>query len=232
MPLSFFIRSDDAYLNSVMWIPQKSRGEGVVFCHGWGGGNQYDDLLETLADTGYYTLRLQQRGYGESTGHADLSLWPADMARCAEFLKGVVQKIWAAGQSTGGTMSLVAATQYDCFAGAIALAPFCSLPRILQDNVNSRSILEARFGPLQERHFRTANAMEVVSDLRKPALIVQGTADESVPFEHGKLLYERLQGIAQHRPVVGGNHHLKNIDRKPVIADIVSWLQKQNQPNA
>ena len=149
------------------------------------------------------------------------------MAVCAEFLKGVVQKIWAAGQSTGGTMSLVAATQYDCFAGAISIAPFCTLPRIVEDNVNARSILEARFGPLQEKHFRTANALEIVADLKKPALIVQGTADESVPFEHGKLLYERLRPIAQHRPVPGGNHHLNNVDRAPVIADIVGWLEKQ-----
>ncbi|HEY7163369.1 MAG TPA: alpha/beta fold hydrolase, partial [Candidatus Binatia bacterium] len=227
MPLSFYIKSDDAYLNSVMWIPEKSRGEGVVFCHGWGGGNQYDDLLQILADRGYYALRFEQRGYGKSTGTADLSLWPVDMAVCAEFLKGVVQKIWASGQSTGGTMSLVAATRYDCFAGAVSMAPFCSLPRILEDNINSRAILEARFGPLEEKHFRTANATEIVADLKKPVLIVQGTEDESVPFEHGKLLYEKLQGIAQHRPVPGGNHHLKNVERAPVIADIVGWLEKQ-----
>ena len=227
MPLSFFIKSDDAYLNSVMWIPEKSRGEGLVFCHGWGGGNQYDDLLELLAKHGYYTLRFQQRGYGKSTGDADLSLWPGDMAACAEFLQGVVGKVWAAGQSTGGTISLVAAARCASFAGAIALAPFCSLPRILEDNVKSRSILEARFGPLQERHFRTANAMDIVADLRKPTLIVHGTADESVPFEHGKLLYEKLQGIAQQRPVAGGNHHLNNVDRTPILADIASWLERQ-----
>src|ERR1041384_3462444 len=116
MPLSFYIKSDEAYLNSVMWIPENSRDKGIVFCHGWGGGNQYDDLLQILANKGYYALRLQQRGYGNSTGTPDLSRWPQDMAVCAEFLKGAVQKVWAAGQSTGGTMSLVAATQYECFA--------------------------------------------------------------------------------------------------------------------
>jgi fermentation-respiration switch protein FrsA (DUF1100 family) len=91
----------------------------------------------------------------------------------------------------------------------------------------ARSVLEGRFGPLQEKHFRAANALEIVERLNKPVLIVQGTADESVPFEHGKLLYQKLQAVAQHRPVPGGNHHLTNVDRGPVIADIVHWLGRQ-----
>jgi pimeloyl-ACP methyl ester carboxylesterase len=227
MPLSIYVKSGDDYLNSVIWIPEKSCGEGIVFCHGWGGGTPYDDLLKILADRGYTVLRFEQRGYGNSTGQGDLSLWPIDMAACAAVLRGVVDKVWAAGQSTGGTMALVAAATEDCFAGALSLAPFCSLPRILEDNVNARSVLEAHFGSLQEKHFRTANALAIVESLKKPVLIVQGTADESVPFEHGKLLYEKLQSVAQFRPVEGGNHHLTNVDRAPVIADIVGWFEKQ-----
>jgi pimeloyl-ACP methyl ester carboxylesterase len=227
MPLSVYIKSDNDYLNSVIWIPDKSRGEGLVFCHGWGGGTPYDDLLKLLAERGYYALRFEQRGYGKSTGKGDLSLWPIDMAACAAVLSGVVNKVWAAGQSTGGTMSLVAAMRHDCFAGAISIAPFCSLPRILEDNVTARSVLEGHFGPLQEKHFRTANALEIIRDLKKPVLIVQGTADESVPFAHGKLLHEQLGATAKFRPVQGGNHHLTNVDRAPVLADIVSWLEKQ-----
>jgi pimeloyl-ACP methyl ester carboxylesterase len=227
MPISFYVKSGDDFLNCMLWIPEKNRGEGIVFCHGWGGGTPYDDLLEILADAGYYALRLEQRGYGQSTGKGDLSLWPVDMAACATALSGSVDRVWAAGQSTGGTMALVAAATQECFAGALSIAPFCSLPRILEDNINARSVLEGRFGPLQERHFRTANALEIVEGLKKPVLIVQGTADESVPFEHGKLLYQKLQSVAQHRPVPGGNHHLTNVDRAPVIADIVHWLEKQ-----
>jgi len=229
MPLSFYVRRDNDFLNSVMWIPEKSRGEGVVFCHGWGGGTPYDDLLKVLADRGYTVLRFEQRGYGNSTGRGDLSLWPVDMAACAAVLKDVVKKVWAAGQSTGGTMALVAAATQDCFAGAISLAPFCNLPRILEDNPNARSVLEGRFGPLQEKHFRTANALEIVEGLKKPTLIVQGTADESVPFAHGELLYDKLQAIAQFPPVQDGNHHLTNVDRAPVITDIVDWLERQRR---
>jgi dipeptidyl aminopeptidase/acylaminoacyl peptidase len=139
-------------------------------------------------------------------------------------LTGIVNRIWAMGQSTGGTMALVAAAHYNCFAGAVAIAPFCSLPRILQDNPNARAILEARFGPLQEKHFRAANALEIVENLKKPVLIVQGTADGSVPYEHGKLLYQKLQLVAELKTVPEGNHHLTNVERGPIIACIVDWL--------
>lgn len=75
MPITFYIKSSNEYLNVTLWLPEVSRGEGLVFCHGWGGGSQYDDLLQALADHGYFALRFHQRGYGNSTGQSDLSLW-------------------------------------------------------------------------------------------------------------------------------------------------------------
>ena len=227
MPISFFLKSSDALLNCTMWTPVKSRDEGIVFCHGWGGGTPYDDLLKILAERGYTVLRFEQRGYGASKGRADLSMWPVDMAACAAALTNLVKKVWAMGQSTGGTMALVSAANYHCFAGAVSIAPFCSLARILEDNPNARAILEARFGPLEEKHFRAANALEIVANFKKPVLIVQGTKDESVPYEHGKLLYQKLQSVAEHRTVEGGNHHLTNVDRATVLADIAAWLERQ-----
>ena len=60
------------------------------------------------------------------------------MTACAAVLKTVTNKIWAAGQSTGGTMSLIAAATQACFAGAVSLAPFCSLEQILRDNAEAQ----------------------------------------------------------------------------------------------
>src|SRR3954471_14827202 len=130
MTVAYEIQSAEGSVDCLLWTPEnsKNRREGVVFCHGWGGGAQYDDLLERLADEGYFAARLSQRGYGKSKGRADLSLWAADMALCAASIRGRgdVDKIWAAGQSTGGTMALAAAAQHD-FAGAVAIAPFSDL---------------------------------------------------------------------------------------------------------
>ena len=86
--VSFYVKSDGEFLNSRMWIPEKSREEAVVFCHGWGGGAPYDDLLALLAERGYFALRFEQRGYGESTGGADLSLWSSPGAEADEQFDG------------------------------------------------------------------------------------------------------------------------------------------------
>ena len=228
MTIAYGVASGDARLDCLVWTPESGgRREGVVFCHGWGGGAQYDDLLERLAEDGYPALRFHQRGYGKSTGRADLSRWPEDMAACADWMRGAldVDRVWAAGQSTGGTMSLMAAATHDVFAGAVAIAAFTDLAQILQDNRNARKILEDRFGPLQEKHFRAANALGVVADLKKPVLIVHGTADETVPFVHGERLYAGMRSNATHRAFPGGNHHLTNVDRAAVIGAIVDWLK-------
>jgi pimeloyl-ACP methyl ester carboxylesterase len=229
MTIAYGVESGDTRLDCLVWTPERgdSCREGVVFCHGWGGGAHYDDLLDLLAKEGYVALRLSQRGYGDSTGRADLSRWAEDMAACAAWMRSAMRadRVWAAGQSTGGTMSLVAAATYEVFAGAIAIAAFTDLTQILVDNRNARKILEDRFGPLEDKHFRAADALSSVAGLNKPVLIVHGTADETVPFAHSERLYARTQSSAAHRPVQGGNHHLTNVDRAAVIGAIVEWLK-------
>ena len=224
MPITFFIKSSNEYLNVTLWLPEVSRGEGLVFCHGWGGGSQYDDLLQALADHGYFALRFHQRGYGNSTGQSDLSLWVSDMATCASVLDTVTHKIWAAGQSTGGTMALIAAATQECFAGAVALAPFCSLQQILLDNPEAKSILESRFGPLQDKDHRAADAIRLTARMSKPVLLIHGTKDETVPIAHGQRLAENVGDVMRFVPIEGGNHHLRNVERQPIITEITKWL--------
>ena len=224
MPISFYFQSAQEYLHTTLWLPKVSRRIGLVFCHGWGGGSQYDDLLEALADNGYFALRFHQRGYGDSSGRSDLSLWAADMAAAAAVLRPVTDKIWAAGQSTGGTMSLIAAATQECFAGAVSLAPFCTLRDILRDNSESKAILEARFGPLQEKDFRAADAMAVTRGMAKPVLLIHGTGDETVPVAHGMRLAENIGDVVRFVPIDGGNHHLRNVDRNAIIKEITDWL--------
>lgn len=122
-------------------------------------------------------------------------------------------------------MALVAAATYECFVGAVSIAPFCSLERILQDNMNARPVLEKHFGPLQEKHFKAADTLSIVRGLKKPVLLVHGTEDQSVPFEHGRLLYKQLGTIARFLPIEGANHHLTNVDRTPIIGEVVGWLE-------
>ena len=122
-------------------------------------------------------------------------------------------------------MALVAAATYQCFTGAIALAPFRSLDKVLEDHRYGRPILEARFGTLQEKDFRAADTLENVRNLKKPVLIIHGTKDATVPFEHGGLIQKQIGPNASLLAVDGANHHLTNVDRKPVFDQIFKWLE-------
>ena len=229
MPISFYVKSTKEYLAATLWLPKLNATAGLIFCHGWGGGLQYDDLLEALADNGYFAMRFQQRGYGNSTGQSDLGLWVEDMTACASVLGAVTHKIWAAGQSTGGTMSLIAAATQPCFAGAVSLAPFCSLEQILRDNAEAKSILESRFGPLQEKHHRAADALTLTHGMNKPVLLIHGTDDRTVPIAHGKQLAESIGETATFFPVEGGDHHLRSVNRRLIIETILAWLDAQDR---
>src|SRR6266576_4355555 len=116
-----------------------------------------------------------------------------------------------------------------CFAGAVSLAPFCTLDRILLDNPNAKSILESRFGPLQEKDHRAADALSRTRGMKKPVLLIHGTADQTVPITHGKQLAESIGETATFFPVEGGDHHLRNVDRRLVIETILAWLDTQDR---
>jgi pimeloyl-ACP methyl ester carboxylesterase len=224
MPIAFYVKSGQDYLHATLWIAERSCDRAIVFCHGWGGGTSTDDLLEMLSTKGYHVLRFHQRGYGNSTGKKDLASWPGDMGVCADALRGLAGTVWAAGLSTGGSMALIAATEQDRFAGAIAMAPFCSLARLVQDNPEARGILEGHFGALREEQFAGADVLAQAAQLKKPVLLVHGTRDESIPFEHSRLLSARLGPSAHFIQVENADHQFKNADRPRLVDQIASWL--------
>lgn len=121
---------------------------------------------------------------------------------------------------------MAAATQ-DCFIGTVSLAPFCTLERILQESSGTRSVLEEHFGSLQEKHFKAADALSMVRGLKKPVLLIHGIEDQTVPFEHGRPLFEQLGSAACFLPVEDGDHHLRNVDRKKIIAQIIEWMEEK-----
>ena len=100
----------------------------------------------------------------------------------------------------------------------------CTLQHILRDNSESKSILEARFGPLQEKDFRAADALAVTRGMAKPVLLIHGTGDETAPVAHGMRLAESIGDVVRFVPIEGGNHHLRNVDPNAVIKEITDWL--------
>jgi len=217
--LDVHLRSGNAFLAARLFLPARAGPVGVVFCHGWSGAHHFDDLHAALAEGGITVVSFEQRGYGESTGQARLSLWPADMAKVAEWLRRRDLRVWVMGLSTGGTMALTTAAQQAWIAGAIALSPFARLDRIRADYPPARKILTERFGELRAADYRAADALVWAPSIGpRPAIVVHARRDEIVPFAHAQLLRDKAGVTLWELP--RGDHRLLKVDRPALFRRI------------
>jgi len=227
MSWDVYLKPGRVFLHTKLWVPRDANGTGVVFSHGWGGAHVFDDLHQRLAGWGFTVASVEHRGYGQSTGHPRLSAWPKDMAAVAEWLRARGLRVWTMGLSTGGTIALVTAAKRKEIAGAVALSPFASLARILEDHPPCREILEARFGTLRPLDYRTADALRWGPKIRpRPAVVVHATGDEIVAFAHAEAIRERARGGIDLWRIEGGDHRLQTVERAPLFERIREFLLK------
>ena len=66
--------------------------------------------------------------------------------------------------------------------------------------------------------------LTLTARMSKPVLLIHGTKDETVPIAHGQRLAENVGEITRFIPIEDGNHHLRNVDRQPIITEITNWL--------
>ena len=223
--LDVYLRNGRSFLATSLFVPMHPAGPAVVFSHGWGGANLFDDLHHYLSDAGIFVASMEQRGYGHSPGKAALAKWPEDMAAVGDWLRARTARVFAMGLSTGGTMALVAAGKYDWFAGAIALSPFASLTHIRRDYPACKKILAARFGSFAAADHAAANALAWTPRIApRLAVVVHARRDEVVPFSHSEMI--RDQGGAALWEIADGDHRLQSIDRVSLFKRIRHTLLK------
>jgi alpha-beta hydrolase superfamily lysophospholipase len=178
-----------------------------------------DDMHEYLAAAGVTVASLEQRGFGASTGQANLAKWPEDMAAVGEWLRARSLRVWVTGLSTGGTLALTTAAKYDWFVGAIALSPFANLGMILEDYPPCRDILVQAFGELRRGDFVIADALRWTPRIApRPAILIHSRRDQVVPFAHARLISDKTGAALW--PISGGNHRLEKIDRPKLFERI------------
>jgi pimeloyl-ACP methyl ester carboxylesterase len=100
------------------------------------------------------------------------------------------------GTSVGSGPSCHLASKYHDLRGLILECPFSSIMRVVTQSIFAR--------PLDM--FVNINK---ISEVNFPVLILHGTNDDVVPFEHGKALWERIPEQYRYPPqwVNGGTHH-------------------------
>lgn len=157
----------------------------LLWCHGNAGNisDRLDNIREIHRRLGLGVFIFDYRGYGRSDGRpteAGLYL-DARAAREALIREGVpAERIVYFGRSLGAAVA-VALTLEAPPAGLILETPFLSVRAIANRTLPGSGILfKTRF-----------DSLERIGRVRTRLLILHGDADEVVPYEHGRRLFEK-----------------------------------------
>lgn len=218
----------------------------AVLCHGFPGGVagatsatlSYPELGDRIAaELGWLVLVPALRGAGGSEGHFSLGGWLDDIAAAVAHLRSTAlpSGIWLVGFGTGGALSVCAAARDPAIKGVAALgAPadfddWASQPRRLLDHARSIGLIrDPAFPPALDRWARELREVRAVQCMAavapRPALVVHGTDDESVPQFDARVLADANPG-AELRVIAGAHHGLRQDPR--AMAILLGWLDRQ-----
>lgn len=184
------------------WLIPGSRPLTLLWCHGNAGNvsHRLDNIREIHDRLGIGVFIFDYRGYGQSDGRPTEAGLYLD-ARAAR--EALVRSLGVpAGQIVYFGRSLGAAVALDLALanpppGLILESPFLSVRAIANRTLPGSGVLfKTRF-----------DSLEKVGRFRGPLLILHGDADEAVPYEHGRRLWEAASEPKAFYTIAGAHHN-------------------------
>ncbi len=170
-------------------------------------------------------------GTGLSEGEFSLLDWREDLANLAEKFERVV----LVGYSMGGAVAISAAAELKNVEKLVVVASPCCAEmfdeRVLREiyyNAASKGLLRGigSYESFRDRFvsdFLEIEPVKWIGRIRVPKLIVHGTKDDIVPFEHGLRLYREAREPKEFLEI-DGDHFLRQ--RDDVTEKIIEWIEK------
>jgi len=225
-----WIPSGGEKLAAVLTLPGQGRGPCVVACHGLAASKdseKYLLLTEAALEAGLACCRFDFRGCGESGGgYADSTVAGriADLRAVLAFLRGHPEldgRFGLVGSSMGGFVALHVAAADPSIRGVVTWNTPVSLRGM--GRPGREADLEGLGVPFREELAR-GELLEAPAEVGR-VLVIQGTLDEIVPVEHGRLLYERSAEPKSLLMLEGADHRLTDpAHRQSAIGASLSWL--------
>jgi abhydrolase domain-containing protein 17 len=165
---------------SAIYLPNSSSAYTLLYIHG--NAEDLGDIrpvLDRLHESGFSVFAYDYRGYGTSNGHPGEgnAYQDADAAYAylTQQLKIPPNRIIGYGRSVGGGSATELATRHD-LAGLILESTFTSAFRVIV--------------PFPLLPFDKFSNLDKLRKINCPVLVLHGQADEIIPFQHGRSLYE------------------------------------------
>ncbi len=212
------LETEDALTLRAFTKPSEEGKPTAVYFHGNGGTlRAATNATHSLADAGYGLLLVEYRGYGGNPGKPSEEGFYRDGRAAMTWLaaQGIaLEQTIVIGNSIGSGTAVQMAAEFSPKA-LMLTAPFLSLPDAASDAlpfVPARLLMRDRFD----------NAAKV-GELDLPILIMHGTADRVVPFDHG----EELAALSPHARFLRfeGRGHALSFTQEGQAAQL-EWLDQ------
>lgn len=205
------LKSSGQNLDAIFHSPAIPNSPAVVICHGRGSNKDKPGWLEVarkFCKEGYSVLRFDFRGHGKSEGSYDKltdDMLIEDVASAIDFLfkQDSINnsKIGIIGSSLGGRIAILTAA---------------SDKRI--------KCLATWAAPYQSRKLNTYSALDSISKVNIPVLLIHGDEDDVVDVSQAKKLFEMANDPKELKIIHGANHFLKGT--LEVINLTLDWFSK------
>lgn len=216
-----FITTKDSVLISGWYIPSGSPGGTFLFSHGNGGNISHRlEKIKMFNDLHVNVLIFDYRGYGMSKGSPSEEGIYLDAEAVYDYLvnekKVPPQKIIGYGESLGGTVMVDLAVKHE-MGGVIIEGSFTSI----------KDMAKKHFPFIPAFVYKTAfNAQEKIGSVKAPTLHLHSSADEIVPYELGRRLFDSAPGLKEFVPLQGGHNDSFLISRDLFIEKIDEFISR------
>ncbi|MBI3991271.1 MAG: alpha/beta fold hydrolase [Candidatus Omnitrophica bacterium] len=223
---------------------------GIVMCHGFTGDKIephriFVRMARILADAGFYVLRFDFRGSGDSDGDfSDVTISGeiADTLKAIEYLsrrEGVArEKIGILGLSLGGSIAACVSWRSPLIKAVALWAAAADLPAVFQANLEPEKMrLLSRTGYYDFNgnivgmdfieEIKRFNPVEEISKFKGDVLIIHGDADETVPLSNAYQFNNALKSKKEFIVIKGAGHTFDSEDwEKQVLMSTGDWFRK------
>jgi uncharacterized protein len=174
----------------------------VLYFHGNAGSlDSWQFVWEQFQETGVSLFIIDYRGYGKSTGSISEKGLNTDARTAYDYLlkRGFVgNNIIVYGRSLGSGIAVQLASTA-AIAALILEAPYTSMKKLAWEKMPlllPGLYIKYRFDNLDR-----------INKVKAPLLVIHGDSDSTIPYHHGKKLFDAFNRQKQMLSVKGGNHN-------------------------
>ena len=233
----------------VHFPPGRGPFPAVALFHGFGGQRMephfiFVKLSRLLAKNKIVTARFDFRGSGESEGEFQEMTIPQEVEdgmKIMDFLAGhplvIREHLGIVGLSLGGCIALLVASERDDIKCLVLWSAVADLEELIKQEQTEEQNEELtrkgytdsggnRIGKTFLATLSQVKKLETLSTYKGKALIIHGTEDQTVPFEHAYRLIKVLPS-SRLKKIKGADHTYNRVDwEEKVLRETANFLME------